>query len=95
MPYIPKEYRPNYDKHIKAMVKAVVEYEQISAKDGIGHLNYIMTAMIHLYADSRGISYSTYNDMIGVLECAKLELYADKIKPYENKAIKKNGAIKI
>ena len=41
--------------------------------------------------ESGGESYSNYADIIGALECAKLELYRRGVGPYEDIAIAKNG----
>ena len=37
--------------------------------------------------------YSTFNDIIGALECAKIEFYDRIVRGYEDKAIKRNGDI--
>lgn len=37
--------------------------------------------------------YSTFNDIIGALEAAKIEFYDRIVRPYEDKAIKRNGDI--
>lgn len=56
-----------------------------------GQLNYVITKQLIQYILTKGESYQTYNDIVGVLECAKLELYRRRIAPYENKKIKLNG----
>lgn len=58
-----------------------------------GQLNYVFTQVIKSYLESNGEKYSTYNDIIGALEGAKLELYRRKIAPYEDKKIKENGDV--
>lgn len=59
-----------------------------------GDLNYIITRIIHEYLGlEKEARYSDYNEVIGVLECAKLELYRRHIAPYEDKAIEKNGDV--
>ena len=58
-----------------------------------GELNYLVTNLINTYLASKGESYQTYNDIMGALEGAKLELYRRKIAPYEDKKIKKNGDV--
>jgi len=58
-----------------------------------GELNYFITILLHAYINKKGESYTIYNDVIGVLECAKQELYRRKIAPYEDKAIKRNGDV--
>ena len=56
-------------------------------------LNYRFTVLINDYIQRKGESYQTYNDIIGALECCKLELYRRKIVPYEDKKIKENGDV--
>lgn len=58
-----------------------------------GELNYVITEKILRYLHEKGESYQTYNDIIGVLECVKQELYRRKITDYENKKIKENGDV--
>jgi len=40
-----------------------------------GELNYVITKKIDSYLNRKGLSYANLNEVIGVLECAKLELY--------------------
>ena len=59
-----------------------------------GELNYCITTMLHDYIDSNGgVNYSNINEVIGVLECAKLELYRRITAPYEDKKCKENGDV--
>jgi hypothetical protein len=59
----------------------------------VGELNYMWTMTIQMYLEEHGESYQTYNDIIGAMECCKLELYARKIRPYEDLKIKENGDV--
>ena len=77
MPYIKTEYR----KVIEIIPQSV------------GELNYVITKICDNYKRSEGESYQTYNDIIGALEGAKLELYRRKIAPYEDKKIVENGDV--
>lgn len=58
-----------------------------------GELNYAFTAVSIAYLEEAGESYQAYNDIIGALEGAKLELYRRKISKYEDKKIKENGDV--
>lgn len=58
-----------------------------------GELNYKITLLLIQYLTTKGESYQTYNDMIGALEGAKLELYARKVRLYEDKKIIRNGDV--
>jgi hypothetical protein len=61
---------------------------------GPGDLNYTITRLCDAYICARGgVSYTLLNEVIGVLECAKLELYRRVAAPYENKALARNGDV--
>lgn len=80
MPYIKPEDR----LHILA------DEKQISNP---GELNYFISTLINSYINDKGKSYSTINEVIGVLECAKLELYRRIAAPYEDIKIQENGDV--
>ena len=59
-----------------------------------GELNYLITKLVDEYIQSKGaLNYTNINESIGVLECAKLELYRRVAVPYENKKIKTSGDV--
>ena len=58
-----------------------------------GELNFLITATCHEYIIRKGLSYSTINEAVGVLECAKLELYRQIAAPYEDKKKAENGSV--
>lgn len=58
-----------------------------------GELNYLFTRMALGYVLHRGESYQTYNDIVGALECAKLELYRRKAAGYEDGKAIVNGEV--
>jgi hypothetical protein len=58
-----------------------------------GELNYAITKLINEYFNMSQRNYQAYNDIIGALEGAKLEIYRRKIIPYENRKIKENGDV--
>jgi hypothetical protein len=81
MPYIIKEYRDQlggYDPRWPSTP---------------GELNYVLTRALQDYEMCKDRSYQTFNDMVGALECCKLELYRRLVVPYENKKIKENGDV--
>jgi len=57
----------------------------------VGSLNYVITRIVRDYIHANARSYSTFNEVIGALECAKLELYRRQVVPYENEKIAENG----
>ena len=58
-----------------------------------GELNFIITRLLHRWIVEKGESYAEYNKLVGVLECAKLELYRKLIANYEDKKCEENGEI--
>ena len=85
MPYIPQSERDIVDHALGLLVKDLGE-----AGFTDGQLNYVVTTLVlnKLGDEPR---YADYNAAIGVLECAKLELYRKFIAFYEELAIRKNG----
>lgn len=58
-----------------------------------GELNYSITKILIDYLDSKNECYQTYNDILGALEGAKLEIYRRKIGFYEDEKIEQNGDV--
>jgi hypothetical protein len=53
--------------------------------DTAGELNYAITRLVDDYLKARGdLRYAHINEVIGALECAKLELYRRVAAPYED-----------
>ena len=60
----------------------------------VGELNFLITTICNAYMLSKGgLSYTNINDVIGVLECAKLEAYRRLAVDYENQKIQENGDV--
>lgn len=76
-------------------IKPVLRTEQTELwPDSAGELNYAITKLCLDYIKRNGgMSYAIGNEVVGVLECAKLEFYRRKLAPYEDKKIKENGDI--
>lgn len=58
-----------------------------------GQLNYAITKLLIAYADFKGTSYATMNDILGVLEGAKLEFARRKLYPLEDLKKMVNGDV--
>lgn len=58
-----------------------------------GELNFCITVMVRDYLLEHGESYQHFNDCIGALEGAKLELYRRVVSNYEDEKIKANGDV--
>jgi hypothetical protein len=71
MPYVDEEARVRLDKG--------------AAPENAGELNYVITRRVDEYLVQKGgLRYANINEVIGVLECAKLELYRRIAVPYED-----------
>lgn len=81
MPYIKEEYRQEFlDNPLKL-------------PEDPGSLNYYITDLLLDYVITKGESYKTYNEVIGVLECVKQEFYRRAVAPYEDVKCEINGDV--
>lgn len=85
MPYIKPEDRTKFEYLLKNMRLAEIKTA--------GDLNYLLTQLTHSFLSQKTHSYQSYNDAMGALEGAKLELYRRYVAPYENTKIKTNGDV--
>jgi hypothetical protein len=63
-----------------------------------GELNYALTRLVDSYLSRRAgsegrLRYDHLNEVIGVLECAKLELYRRVAAPYEDQKRLESGDV--
>ena len=65
--------------------------EEFEATPGI--LNFCITECVEAYREEKGDSYTTFNEIIGAIECAKQEFYRRVVVPYEEKKCKDNGDV--
>ena len=86
MPYIKPESRDNFDLNM-------LHENFMQHVHSAGDLNYLITKICHMYMIWQGENYQHYNDVLGVLEGAKLELYRRRIALYEDKKIEQNGDV--
>lgn len=59
----------------------------------VGTLNYAISQVVLKYRARQGENYQTYNDILGAIEGAKLELYRTLIGPYEASKALMNGSL--
>ena len=92
MPYIKQSDRDNLNK-------LVLEFQD-KLNCNPGELNYLITQLCLTYLSKKITSagteancYADYNDVVGALESAKLELYRRPIASYEQEKIKQNGDV--
>jgi len=61
--------------------------------ENAGELNYLFSVIGGNYIKRKGKSYQTFNDVIGALEGAKLELYRIVCSRYEDLKREINGDV--
>lgn len=68
--------------------------EEGNAPSTAGELNYLITllCMSYLEGDAEP-SYGRLNEVVGVLECAKLEFYRRIVADYEEDKMEENGDV--
>ena len=79
MPYIKKEDR--------------IKLNESNISNNSGELNFQITMLINSYLERKGVNYTNLNEVIGVLECSKLEIYRRLAAKYEDKKISENGDV--
>ena len=58
-----------------------------------GELNYQITLLVDDYLSRKGLRYAHLNEVVGVLECAKLEVYRRIAADYEDSKRNENGEV--
>lgn len=77
--------------YIESGVRASLAEGRVPTKPG--ELNYLITKLVDSFLMMSGVSYTSLNAAIGVLECAKLELYRRLAAPYEDEKSRINGDV--
>ena len=93
MPYIPQGQRIQLDPVIEKLSCKVGELckpKNKPALDPDGMLNYVFTRLLIAMDLS---SYVRLERAVGILECAKLELYRKAAAPYEDMKASDNGEV--
>lgn len=92
MPYITQSKR----QEINDCMKDILDYLNNHVVS-IGEINFMISNLINFLirksCENDSFNYSICNELIGVLECAKLELYRKVIAKYEEKKIQENGSL--
>jgi hypothetical protein len=86
MPYLPSSQKEKIDRGLIAL--------NLSELKDSGSLNYAIHQVVAQYISQNKDSYQTYNDIIGALECAKMELYRRLVSDYEDRKILQNKDVK-
>ena len=87
MPYIQQGIRTGLEVEINQLTRAIAARDGQVSKAGI--VNYTITSILmRVYNPGR---YSEWNEVIGILECVKQELYRRGVAVYEDRKIKEKG----
>ncbi|MBK8208136.1 MAG: hypothetical protein IPK87_15270 [Planctomycetes bacterium] len=86
MPYITPEKRMPLDPAIHQLAAMLPD------QDLAGTFNYVISRLA-ASALAGKTSYARINEIIGALECAKLELYRRVASPYEDAKAAQNGDV--
>ena len=89
MPYLTEDARAQLDEHINGLLKVLLETD-VSVPGG---LNYAICRVADGVIAAKGESYSQYNNLLGSVEAAKLEIYRRMVAPYENAKSYQNGEV--
>ena len=80
MPYVTKDARARLDNG--------------GEPQDSGELNYVITKVVDGYLCRKDrLSYAHLNEVVGVLECLKLELYRRVAGPYEDTKLEESGDV--
>lgn len=91
MPYIKKEQRKKIDTGIADLSSAIIN---LNTESIAGSLNYTITKLVgEVYGPIEKLKYHDFNEIIGMLECCKLEFYRKQAAPYEDIKLKENGSV--
>ena len=58
-----------------------------------GQVNFIISVLVNSLWQGTKANYAGLNELMGAIECAKLEIYRRLAGPYEEKAAKRNGDV--
>lgn len=86
MPYLIQTSRERVDEEL---MELGIQW----APENAAELNFAVSSFIAKHLETQGVSYSAINEMIGALECAKLELYRVLASPYEDTKMQQNGGV--
>lgn len=92
MPYIQEKDR---EKMALTAMKSLAIDSLQGGKLVPGNLNFIFSTIIgHILEETGGLSYTSMNNLVGVLDCVKMELYRRLTAPYEDLKIMQNTDVK-
>lgn len=86
MPYINQHDRGKF-------ANVLAELQNGAMPSNAGEFNYLITQMMIMIQKDKKNGYQGFNDLLGALEGAKLELYRRAVGPYEDIKAKANGDV--
>jgi hypothetical protein len=84
MPYIAKKERVKFEKPIQELADNI---------ETDGDLNYCISLLMHKILEKRGVRYQNMNNIMGAIDCAKMEFYRTVASPYEDEKKTENGSV--
>jgi len=84
MPYIKSAKRAQFEELLPRVAARI---------QNVGEFNYVITRLLTMFIEDRKLNYACLNAVIGVLECAKLELYNRICAGYEELKLEENGDV--
>ena len=85
MPYIAQARRESFNDFLEKTKDLRI--------DTAGELNFLVTKLMLTYLNQHGENYRILNEIIGAIECAKMELVRRKLIPLEDAKIAENGDV--
>ena len=92
MPYIAPKNRVKLDNEIAALAEKINAMKAEPGNNTEGNMNYAISWLIELVYGSN-YRYRDVNDVVGMLECAKMEFYRKVAAPYEDIKEQENGKV--
>jgi len=84
MPYIPQEKRVEKERKAQGVGRQC---------ETPGELNFAITKVLLGYLEWHGLTYTTINNVMGVLDCVSKEFYRRVAVVYEEKKADENGDV--
>lgn len=69
------------------------ERRRAGTLDTPGELAYHVQQLVKTYLTAKGESFTTYSQVLGMLEAVKLDLWERRVKRYEEFRCKENGDV--
>lgn len=92
MPYIKQEQRELVKSDIDRIANEIAKMQFDDPEVNVeGVVNYVISRLLETVYTTP--SYREINDVIGVLECAKMEYYRKHAAPYEDLKEQENGPV--